>query len=610
MSHRVIRYWRGRAIWVICVAVLVMPAPLAAQQGARLNYVNADLGDVIRSLAAILGVNVLLTEDVPTKRVTYTTQRTVPTDQVGAVLEAILESQGLVLVQRGPVGEVMPQANAPRTGPVAFGKELPRPPPLGLITQIVPLEFIRAEEGLDMLTQVAGPLAHIDLVPRSNAVLITDLSSNVARYLELLRGLDVRSDGEAGLRTFVVRLKHANAGELALTLAQIFGASVPATLPERARVRALEDRSLSRTLEGFRERELQALDMRRATPIPLAVQPSADTTSEASAARGAVSLTTIVPEPATNSLVLRTSPPNFLLLKETIDALDVRPAQVLLEVHIAEITLDRANEFGINWSIFSEGSDADVTARFGLPAFSDSALAGVGDGLLRLVRLNTVDVRAVLRALASQTDVRVLSNPRILALNNEQARILVGSQVPFNQSTRTGLDVVVDRVVQYRDVGTQLTVLPTINDDGYVTFRILQEVSNLTNQTLEAALDAPIITSREAETSAIVRNGQTIVIGGLIDRTSSVIERGIPLLKDIPILGFLFKSRSTQRFTTELAIFLTPYVVYTDEEAQELFERERARIEPLLDDSERPAADTLPAAIPSPQPRLVPTPSP
>ncbi len=596
------RRWSVWATWTCCIAALVVPRPIAAQ-GARLNYVNADLGDVIRSLAAILGVNVLLTEDVPSKRVTYTTERTVPPDQVGAVLEAILESQGLVLVQRGPVGEVMPKDQAPRTGPVTFGKELAQPPPLGLITQIVPLDFIKAEEGRDMLAQVAGPLAHIDLVPRSNAVLITDMASNVARYLELLRGLDVRSDGEAGLRTFVVRLKHANAGELASTLAQIFGASVPAELPERARVRALEDRSLSNSLEGFRGRELQALEMRRATPIPLAIQPTVDTAGGGEAATGPVSQTTIVPEPATNSLVLRTSPPNFRLIKETIDALDVRPAQVLLEVHIAEIQLDGAKQFGINWSVFSEGSDADVTARFGLPVFTDSALAGVQDGLLRVVRLNSVDVRAVLRALASETGVRVLSNPRILALNNEQARILVGSQVPFNQSTRTGLDVVVDRVVQYRDVGTQLTVIPTINDDGYVTFRILQEVSNLTNQTLAAALDAPIITTREAETSAIVRNGQTIVIGGLIDRTTSEVERGIPLLKDIPILGWLFKSWSLQEFATELAIFITPYVVYTDEEAAALSERERARINRLLQDGDKdflPPVDTTAQMAPNP----------
>jgi general secretion pathway protein D len=166
-----------------------------------------------------------------------------------------------------------------------------------------------------------------------------------------------------------------------------------------------------------------------------------------------------------------------------------------------------------------------------------------------------------------------------VALNNEQARILVGSQVPFSQSTRAGLDVVVDRVVQYRDVGTQLTIIPTINEDGYVTFRILQEVSQLTTQTLEAALNAPVISTREAETSALVRNGQTIVIGGLIDDAEEQVESGVPLLKDIPILGFLFKSRTTRRVRTELAIFVTPRVIMTDEDAEAILQQTRERLE-------------------------------
>lgn len=557
----------------------------AAQQGIRLNYANADVRDVIRSLGAVLGVNVLVGEDVPARRVTYTTPAVVPPAQLGAVLEAILESQGLMLVARGPVAEVVPAARAPATGTLHFGKELPDPPPLGLITQIVPLQFIRAEEGVALLKQVASPLARLDVVPRSNAVLVTDRGVNVARYLALFRQVDVASHGEAGLRTFVYRLKHANATELASTLAQIYGLAPPAT-PTRARVQALEDRGLARTLDAFRRRELEALDQRRETPIPaqlLAPATAGDTAGSARA--GLVGQTTIVPDPATNSLVLRTAPPNYPVLQETIEALDVRPPQVLLEVLIAEVTLDRATEFGVDWSVLARDvSGADVTGRFGPQQFSDSALGGVRDFLLRVVRLGTdVDARGVLRALSSATNVRVLSTPHVLALNNEEARILVGSEVPFSQSTRTGLDVVVDRIVQFRNVGTQLTVIPTVNQDGYVTFRVLQEVSALTTQTVEAALNAPIITIREAETSAIVKNGQTVVIGGLIGETEEGVESGVPILKDVPILGLLFKSRSTRRARTELAIFLTPHVVFTDEDVQRILDRERERLKAVPD---------------------------
>jgi len=573
---------------------LVGEAPAQQPQTVRINYVNADLGDVIRSLAAVLMVNVVLT-DVPSRRITFQTPEPVPAPQVGAVLEAILESQGLVIVQTGPVAQVMPEEKRPSTGPLRVGKEFPSPPPLGLVTQIVPLDFIRAEEGVTLLKQVASKTARVEVVPRSNSVLVTDRGVNIARYLDLLRQLDVKTGGEAGLRTYVYPLKHASAAELATTLGQVFGAAVAAPV-ERARVQALEDRSLSGELRSLRQREVQSLQQRMQTPI-LAV-PSGPTAGAAGATpesaqagaaggggpgAGLVGRTTIVPDPATNSLVIRTAPPNFSVLQETIEQLDVRPAQVLLEVLIAEVTLDKATQYGINWQLFTQrGIAGDSTRGLGIgvgpQTFSDTLLQGAQGLGVRLVRLASLDVRAILQALASRTNVRVLSTPRVLALNNEEARILVGSEVPFVQSTLSSFNSVLNQVVQFRNVGTQLTVIPTVNNDGYVTFRVLQEVSALSQQTIQAAQNAPVITTREAETSAIVRNGHTIVIGGLIGETTQQIESGVPILKDVPILGFLFKSRSTSRQRTELAIFLTPYVVATDEQADSLLQQQRDRM--------------------------------
>jgi len=190
----------------LALAVLAAPSLMAAQQPAtvRINYVNADLGDVIRSLAAVLGVNVVLT-DVPSRRITFQTPQPVPAPQAGAVLEAILESQSLVIVQSGPVAQVMPEEKRPSTGPVRVGKEFPTPPPLGLVTQIVPLDYIRAEEGVTLLKQVASKTARVEVVPRSNSVLITDRGVHIARYLDLLRQLDIKTGGEAGLRTTCIR---------------------------------------------------------------------------------------------------------------------------------------------------------------------------------------------------------------------------------------------------------------------------------------------------------------------------------------------------------------------------------------------------------------------
>jgi general secretion pathway protein D len=577
--------------WALALFLLgVTVLPVRAQQPGtvRINYVDADLRDVIRSLAAVLGVNVILT-DVPSKRITLQTPEPVAASQAGAVLESVLESQGLVLVQTGPVAQVLPEAKRPSTGPVRMGKVLPSPPPLGIITQIVPLEFIRADEAVTLLAQTAGKAARVEVVPRSNAVLITDRGVNVARYLELLKELDIKTGGESGLRTYVYPLKHASAVELASTLGQVFGTGGGGGTPERARVQALENRSLSSDLEKFRRRELQSLEQRRQNPIPTMAPPPAAATpgpaaeSLGAAGSGLVGQTTIIPDQATNSLVIRTAPPNFPVLQETIEQLDIRPAQVLLEVLIAEVELDRATQYGVNWQLFTQelvsgDSSRGITAGYGPQVFNDSALSGAGFGL-RVVSMANVNLRAIVKALSSRVKVRVLSTPRILALNNEEARILVGSEVPFNQSTRTGLDVIVDQTVQFRKVGTQLTVIPTVNKDGYVTFRVLQEASALTAQTVPSALNAPIITTREAETSAIVKDGNTVIIGGLIGETRQVTQSGVPILQDLPLLGGLFRTRGDSRQRTELAIFITPHVVMNDQQADSLLRRQRDKFQ-------------------------------
>jgi general secretion pathway protein D len=566
--------------------------PANLQQSVRINFVNADLSDVVRSLAVALGVNIVLT-DIPARRITFQTPQPVPAAQAGAILEGILATQGMVLVQNGPVTEVVPDAQRPSTGQLHVGKNFPDPPPLGLVTQVVPLDYMRAEEAVTLLRDVADKQARIEVVPRSNSLLITDRGVNIGRYLELLRQVDVKTGGESGLSTYVYPLKHANAAELAATLGQVFGVTV-AQPAARARVQALEGKGLSSSLQGLETRELESVQQR--VQIPLQATPAApasDSTNGRQVAGALVGGTTIIPDQATNSLVIRTAPPNFTVLQGTIEQLDTRPAQVLLEVLIAEVNLDKSSSYGVNWNAFTQkgfsGSDSTRGVLAGVgPQVADSGLANLAGLALRVVSLGTVNVRAVLTAVAAHTNVKVLSAPRVLALNNEKARILVGSQVPFTSATITGITSSVDQVVQYQNVGTQLTVLPTINNDGYVTLRLLQEASELSTNTVASAQNAPIITTREAETSAIVKTGHAIVIGGLIGETKSLTESGVPILKDIPLLGNLFKNKSVDHQRTELAIFLTPFVVTTDEEADSLLSAERARLRDI-----RPEVDSV-----------------
>ena len=571
------RHFARRPVALLALSatcLLGSASALAAQAPPRpgvttLRFLDARLDDVIASLGQLMGL-AIVTTDIPDKRVTLQTPSPVPVASLGNVLETLLESHGLVLVRSGAVAQVVPASQAPATGDVSMGTELPDPPPLGLVTRLVPLRFLRPDEAIAALKPVASQTARLEPIARQNAVLMSDRGSNVARYLDLLRRIDVQAQGEDGLRTYVIPLKYAGAEDLAGTLGQLYGVTVAG-----GRAGSLDDRALSRSLDTFRSRENETFRTRQ----PVTAAPATASTGPRDSTRGPgmlVGQTTIVASAPGNALVIRTAPPNIALLRETIDSLDKRPPQVLLEVTVAEINLGRGLEYGVDWSSVSNGSRTSGGAQFGTPIAPDS-LTGIPDFLAKVTRLGSIDVRAVLRALSSTSEVKVLSTPEVLAVNNREARILVGSRFPFISSTRLGNDVAVDRSVQYEQVGTELTLVPTINDDGYVSVQLLQEVSTLTQQTVQAALNAPVIATREASTRAIMRDGQTVVIGGLIGTTEEVSESGVPLLREIPLVGWLFKRKSINRQRTELAIFVTPYIVRTDAEADALLQRARQR---------------------------------
>ena len=555
---------------LVSVSAIVAQGPAAVRSPSNtLRFANAPLEDVIVAMGQMIGLTMVAT-DVPDKRVTLNTAAPVRTSELGAILESLLESHGLVMVRNGSVAQVVPATQTPAGSQLGVGFDLPDPVPYGVISRLVPLQHIRADEAVTALRPIAGPNARFEAVARSNTILITDRGTNVARYLDLLRRLDNATQSEDGLRTYVIKLKYANSDDLAGVLGQLYGATVAS-----GRRSSLDDQALSRNLGAFRDRETETMRQRQSLQQPVvgSSQVPRDST------RGPGSLigqTTVVSSPPSNSLVIRTAPSNIALLRETIDSLDSRPVQVLMEVTVAEVVLGKGTEFGINWAAATGTAKNNRGAQFGQPIIPDT-LDPIQDFLGRVTRLGKIDVRAVLRTIASKSTVNVLSTPEVLAQNNREARILVGSKVPFIASTRLGNDVAIDRAVQYQDVGTQLTLIPTINDDGYVSVQLLQEVSSLSNQTVAAALNAPVITTREASTRAIVRDGQTVVIGGLIGTSTELINSGVPLLKDIPLLGYLFKRQSTSKTRTELAIFVTPYIVRTDAEADALFERARQR---------------------------------
>lgn len=359
------------------------------------------------------------------------------------------------------------------------------------------------------------------------------------------------------VRLFVYHLNHAPAERLASTLQSLFGGG------GAAGGGGIQRRSFSSQMrdQNIRPEDLEAL--RPGGPGEVRVDTSGGAISMPGSLSGPVQ---IVADELSNALLVRATPRDWAVIRDAIDALDLRPLQVLIEVLIAEVRRDRTHDLGISATTpASADDDGNVT-------FDDrvgASLLGDTDGNLRVVLrdLGSVDVDVTLSALAASGRVRILSRPVLLAQNNLEAHILVGSERPFVQVFRTLPTEAAtrDQIVQYRDVGTQLTILPTINPDGYVNLQVVQEVSNATS---ESQFGAPIISTREASTSIFIHDGRTAVIGGLIDSQTERTRTGIPLLKDIPLLGWLFGSTHDSRISTELFLFITPHIVRTDQDLE------------------------------------------
>jgi len=323
------------------------------------------------------------------------------------------------------------------------------------------------------------------------------------------------------LRLFTIPIVHARAADVAAILTSLYGA------PGAPQPRAGDPRFL---------------------PEEVAAAPQGATLLDP---------VTIVPDEITNSLLIRSTERDFLLLQDVVRTLDVRPLQVLVEVVIVEARKDRRFSLGIAVELGETSFEGGVTGSAAL------AGASVGDLVVQVMGLGKQDLSLFLAAARSRGDVSIRSRPTLLASNGLEASILVGTEQPFVQVSRSlpTDEPQRDQVVQYRDVGTSLTVVPTINREGFVTLDLAQEMSQATGET---QFDAPVISSRQASTRVTVRDGQTIVIGGLTDRVQDRGRTGIPLLSDIPLIGALFGSTTTRLTETEIFVFITPTIVADD----------------------------------------------
>lgn len=418
---------------------------------------------------------------------------------------------------------------------------------------------------LSALAQAAGIGFSYSDLPAKPVTLRTSSPLTREQLLSLIRSISeangirvteengvLRLQGSGGAQQedprqlYIHRLRHARAPILAQTLQALFsGGGIP------PRITGSGSQTLTQQLNQLQQQAQQAR--------PPQVIVSGGTVV------GSLG-TTIVPDDATNSLLVRATPGDWLVMQQAIQALDLRPLQVVIEVLIAEVR--RTDDLNVGVSVSADGSRSDRTTIGDLPSTARDQ-----DFTLRIIRSGDIDIQATLSALAASGNVRVLSRPVILAQNNQEARISVGQQRPFVQVSRGVGNVpgqpFSEDVIQYREVATTLTILPTINEDGYVNLAVTQEVNTAT---AEVQFGAPIISQRIAVTQILARNGQTVVLGGLIERQQDRSRGGIPFLKDIPLLGALFGNTRHNEVDAELFLFLTPHIVADDTDADRLKE--------------------------------------
>jgi general secretion pathway protein D len=346
------------------------------------------------------------------------------------------------------------------------------------------------------------------------------------------------------LQLYVLRLRHARAADVAATVNALYG-----------KASAFGEQSASMPTLA------QQLQQNQVPPVGAPQQSSVVVTAREATLSGE---TTIIPDASTNSLLVRSSPNDYALIAAAVNELDIRPLQVLIQVLIAEVRRDRSLEFGVDVNLPPAKLPGHSNTTF---EGSQQGLGGVGDAVLRVVGIGgDKDLAITLSAAAARGDVTIISRPTVIAVNNERAEISVGSQRPFIQVSRSlPTDAPSrDQVVQYKDVGTKLGVRPTISADGYVMLHVTQEVSAATTET---QFDAPVISTRSVQTQLLLKDGQTVILGGLSDRQRDVSQSGVPFLSSIPLLGGLFGRASRRTTETELFLFITPRIIADDADA-------------------------------------------
>lgn len=529
------------------------------------------------------------------------------------LINSVLQMQGLAITPgKHGLYKVVRKANSPKLGGFVSTASISKRP--GDVIKVIQLEYLSAAHAVSNLRNLVTPGAVIIPVTSSNSIIISDTAENVAKVSKILSILDENIFKSLYWRMFT--LENADIEDLSKDLQSIFSASVlykrPGIDPHGIKIIPLKTlnailvvtrwkRVMDQVARWVKELDQGQLDsgskvyvyfVQNAKAKDLAEilnslygentkkkkvlvkRESKNKKEKFSAASGELSgEVKIIADETNNSLIFKARPKDYAIIKEVLKKLDIVPRQVLIEVLIAEVALTNDVKYGVEWFIEQKGINiggnpykANMFLDAGKALGFDKPLGEAPPGFTYALYDGDGTLKALINLLAENTDVDILSAPNILAADNQEARIEIGEDVPTLAESTISAGGVKTQGVQYRKTGIILQVKPFINDSGLVRMEVTQEVSKVNDQAT-AGITSPRITNRKATTYIIARDGQHILMGGLMSTQYTTVHSGIPVLKDIPVLGYLFGSKGTKKEKKELIFILTPHVIKTRAEA-------------------------------------------
>ncbi|MGF1641925.1 MAG: type II secretion system secretin GspD [Rhodospirillales bacterium] len=620
------------------------PPPLTEtlDGGFTLNFADADLREVVRAiLGDTLGANFVVDPTVQ-GAVTLQTSRPIGRAALLPTLEHVLGLNGAALVQIDGLYKVVPADQAFRGTAKPRFYMPPRSGNAGTSVVIVPLEFVGALEMEKVLEPFAPPGGILRVDPGRNLIILGGSQNELMNMLDTVETFDV--DWLAGMSFGLFPVQSAEAKAIVEELKEVFGDPAEGPLAGVLRfvavdrlnaVLVISSRSVyvdkARTwiqrldvgegevprifvyyVENSRAADLAAVlgeifvggegvkrpalapglspvalrtEEQKPEPVVSAVDPTGG-----GASLGMAGPVRIIADEVKNALVVLATPRDYRIIEAALKKLDIVPLQVLIEATILEVALNDSLQYGVEWFFRFGDTAATSRNRSSLPF---SAVPGAASPLSGFTFVfQNADARVIIDALDAVSDINVISSPSIFVLDNQTASLQVGDQVPVATQARQGADVTSDLVqtIEYRDTGTILNVTPRVNAGGLVSMEVSQEVSNVRAEERPESrqpVDSPTISTRKIESTVAVQSGQTVALGGLIRDERSRGSRGIPLLSRIPVLGFLFGSKSEQASRTELLVLITPRVVPNQEQARQVTEELRRRLRTIAPLEER-----------------------